>query len=138
MLLLHVLWFGSWFQMYLDSVNQWVWWILVWNFLRFCCLCCCGCKFMIWGLLQYVWYGVIIISIEEQSNEIWFSKKEQPTELWVQFLLSSFLFLCSGFVFLCSYDLGSCFCVPVIWVHLLVYFIQIWCIFMFLILFLCF
>ena len=35
--------------------------------------------------------------------------------LWVLFLLS-------GFVFFCSYDLGLCYCVPMIWVHLLVYF----------------
>ena len=35
--------------------------------------------------------------------------------LWVLFLLS-------GFVFFCSYDLGLCYRVPMIWVHLLVYF----------------
>ena len=57
---LHVLWFGFWFQMYLDSVNQWVWWILVWDFLRFCCLCCCDLccwrgPLCPWGPTRRVW-----------------------------------------------------------------------------------
>ena len=40
----------------------------------------------------------------------------------IQILEQKFFEYCSCYLGLCSYDLGLCFCVPVIEVHLLVYF----------------
>ena len=46
---LHVLWCGFWFQMYLDSVNQWVWWIWFEIFLDFVVCVAVGVN---------LWFGV--------------------------------------------------------------------------------